>query len=117
MKTEDYESLPEPVQAILMSFDEEANNLYQECERVGEELKEHGYESDYDLSGELTTLKKINLVKFTVTEILDSRKQGSEIELNKEFFGKLSDNGKQIFYTDKAGCEWCFWIGQTCELV
>lgn len=56
-------------------------------------------------------------VKFKVLKIEDSRKQGSEIEIEKEFEGEISSNLKEIYFTDKANCQWIFYIGDTCELI
>lgn len=56
---ENYQTLPEPVQAILMAFNEDADNLYQECKETISRLERCGYTADYDLSGQLFDLKKI----------------------------------------------------------
>ncbi len=56
-------------------------------------------------------------VKFKVLKIEDARKQGSEVEIGAEFKGEISSNLKEIYFTDKANCEWVFYIGDTCELV
>lgn len=56
-------------------------------------------------------------VKFKILKIYDTRKQGSEIEIDKEFEGEISSNLKEIYFTDKANCEWVFYIGDTCELI
>lgn len=56
-------------------------------------------------------------VKFRILKIEDTRKQGSEVEINAELKGEISTNLKEIYFTDKADCEWIFYIGDTCELV
>jgi len=56
-------------------------------------------------------------VKFKILKIEDYRKQGSEVEIGNEFEGELSPSLKEIYFTDKANCEWIFYIGDTCELV
>lgn len=55
---ENYELLPDNVQKILLSFDDE-KGLYKECSRVIEELEKVGYTAKYDLSGTLYDLKKL----------------------------------------------------------
>lgn len=111
-----FETLPEPVQAILLSFDE-SEKRYLEIERIAKELQVYGYECDYDMNGDITQTEKINRVRFVVIKIIDTIKQGSEIELNKEFSGQLSDNKQKIYYTDKVGVEWVFFIGLTCKIL
>lgn len=53
-----WHELPEEIQNILLSFNEEENGMYNECKRVIAELEQHGYTAEYDLSGELYDLKK-----------------------------------------------------------
>lgn len=53
-----YHLLPLEVQNILHSFDENKDS-YKECERISQELKPHGYTVDWDLSGTLYDLEKI----------------------------------------------------------
>jgi len=55
--------------------------------------------------------------KFYITQILDTRKFGSDIEYNKIFTGDYSHDKKKVFYTDGANCEWCFWIDNTCRII
>jgi hypothetical protein len=50
---EDYESLPEAVQDILSTFEDET---YDECERVKAELNVIGWDCEYDLSGNITEI-------------------------------------------------------------
>lgn len=56
---ENFETLPENIQKILNSFNEETDNQYEECQRVVNELEQNGYTAEYDLSGELFDLKKL----------------------------------------------------------
>jgi hypothetical protein len=56
---EHYETLPEEVQAILDSWDDN-EELYSECERLLQELAVHGYTADYGLDGQLVDLKRIS---------------------------------------------------------
>lgn len=56
-------------------------------------------------------------VKFYINQILDTRKQGSDIQYNRIFVGELQNNTKKIYYTDEADCDWCFWIGKTCTVI
>ena len=48
-------ALPDHIEAILDSFDENTD-AYQECRRIEGELNEVGYSCDYDLSGEIYTV-------------------------------------------------------------
>jgi len=54
-----YNNAPQEVKDILASFDELSNNYFTECKRVIAELEKHGYTADYDMSGELFDLTKI----------------------------------------------------------
>lgn len=56
---ENYHLLPQPVQDILLSFDEEENGMYNECKRVIALLEQNGYTADYDLSGQLFDLEPL----------------------------------------------------------
>lgn len=58
---EHYENLPEDIQEVILSFDED-HDLYNECERLLEELKPLGYTFDYYLDGVPYNLRKINPV-------------------------------------------------------
>lgn len=51
------ELTPLQVQQIINGFDTETTEPYAECERVGKELAEIGWEADFDLHGEITELK------------------------------------------------------------
>ena len=54
-------------------------------------------------------------VPFIITQFLDPRKQGSELELNKTFLGELhTEEVDKIYYTDVVGTEWIFYPGETC---
>lgn len=56
-------------------------------------------------------------VKFRVTELCDSPKQNSDIQLGGEYIGEITDNGKQVYYTDTIETDWVFYVGDTCELI
>lgn len=56
------------------------------------------------------------IVKFKVTEICDTRKSGSSVELNALLEGSF-DGKNSVFYNDVNGQEWVFYVGDTCELV
>jgi hypothetical protein len=58
---ENYELLPEPVQKVLLSFED---CTYTECQRIISELEALGYTAEYDLSGELYDLRRIVLHHF-----------------------------------------------------
>lgn len=50
--------LPEVVQVILNSYDDD-KELYEECDRIIEELEQHGYTAEYGLDGQIHSLKKL----------------------------------------------------------
>ncbi|MCW8966682.1 MAG: hypothetical protein OQK82_08370 [Candidatus Pacearchaeota archaeon] len=56
---EKYEELPEEVQAVLLTFED---NTYEECQRLEDELRVLGYTFDWYLDAEPYNLRKINLV-------------------------------------------------------
>lgn len=56
-------------------------------------------------------------VRFKVTEIIDSRKEGSTIELDKIYTGQRDGNSNRIYFDDVNGQQWTFWIGTSCELI
>jgi hypothetical protein len=55
---EQYETLPEEVQAILLTFEDET---YSECRRLERELKPYGYTFDWGLDAQPFNLHKIDL--------------------------------------------------------
>ena len=55
----DFTQLPKDVQDVLSSFDENQDNRYHECARVITELESIGWTADYDLAGEIHSLKKL----------------------------------------------------------
>ena len=57
------------------------------------------------------------IVKFKVTEVCDIAKQGSEVAVGNILKGELEKGNHRIFYTDKANCQWIFYVGDTCEIV
>lgn len=54
-------------------------------------------------------------VKFKVLDLADLRSDGSELEVGNVYEGKL--NWRSVYYTDKTGDEWIFYVGVTCEIV
>lgn len=50
---EDYDELPDNIKEVLSEWDD-SNELYQEAERMRTVLKAHGWDFDYDLSGNPT---------------------------------------------------------------
>lgn len=56
---ENYHLLPDEVQAILMDFNEDADNIYIECKETVKKLELQGYTADYGLDGNLFDLKKL----------------------------------------------------------
>lgn len=57
------------------------------------------------------------MVKFKVLQVIDSVKQRSQVKIGAVLNGDLSSNGKLVYFTDKANCEWIFYVGDTCEIV
>ena len=57
-----------------------------------------------------------NMQKFKVTELVDTRMEGSGLEVGKVYTGTLMANGN-ISYTDRAGVDWIFYPNDTCELI
>lgn len=56
---EKYDELPEEVQAILNSYQDQ-DNTYTVCEQLLKELEKVGYTFDYDLTAEPYDLRKID---------------------------------------------------------
>lgn len=54
----DPDQLPENVQSILNSFDEDRDG-YAECKRIVTELEAVGYTAEYGLDAELYNLRKL----------------------------------------------------------
>lgn len=53
-------------------------------------------------------------VKFKVLELCDSVKQGSELVVGNIYTGILINN--TVWFNDRAGCDWVFYVNDTCEL-
>jgi len=53
-------------------------------------------------------------VEFKVLQLVDSVKNGSELEVGNSYSGIMDSN--RIIYTDNVDCEWIFYVGDTCEL-
>lgn len=110
-----YDKLPKPVQDILGSFDENANNGYDEAARVVKELEQHGYTAEYDLAGDLVDLQKMKKSKpkkaekkksvFSVNEeaVIPVKKDYSYPNNLTEFKAFLKGNiGKNFFLVSKT---------------
>lgn len=54
-----YEELPEDIQKIIMSFNED-NDLYQECSKMEHKMLKKGYTFEWSLDGIPYHLRKIN---------------------------------------------------------
>lgn len=54
-------------------------------------------------------------IKFKVLELVDVTKQGSDLEIGNIYIGQR--RGNSIYYRDRAGCDWIFYIDDTCEIV
>lgn len=59
----------------------------------------------------------MSYVKFKVLEVCDTRKEGSQVEVGAVLRGQINNDNTKVFFTDRANCEWIFYIGDTCELV
>jgi hypothetical protein len=59
-------------------------------------------------------MKKVN---FLITSFEDPRKSQSELELYKVFQGEITEDAKQVYYTDNADTQWVFWVGDTCTVM
>lgn len=85
---ENYNELPEPVQAILSSFNEDTDNQYSECKRVVQELEKHGYTAEYDLSGELFDLrykaKQGDIIEFYISCNADRKLLTGKVEHSEQ---------------------------------
>lgn len=61
---------------------------------------------------------KITKCKFKIIKLVDSRKQGSELEVGNTYVGELHQGVKTVvWYKDKTDTDWCFYPGDTCEVV
>lgn len=56
-------------------------------------------------------------LKFEITRFEDSRKTLCELEINGIYYGELDESGKRVYYTDQAGVNWIFYVGDTCNLI
>lgn len=61
-------------------------------------------------------MKTIEII-FRPTQLLDTRKYGSTLEIGKEFTGNMQLSNNCVFWEDVNGQQWAFWIGDTAELV
>jgi hypothetical protein len=60
---------------------------------------------------------KGEMVKFKVNSLADAPKSNSEIALNGVYEGKLDESKTRIYFTDKVGTEWIFYVNDTCGIV
>lgn len=56
-------------------------------------------------------------VKFKVNSLADAPKSNSEIVLNGVYEGELDESNTRIYFTDKVGTEWIFYVNDTCGIV
>lgn len=56
-------------------------------------------------------------VKFKVNSLADAPKSNSEIALNGVYVGELDESKTRIYFTDKVGTEWIFYVNDTCAVV
>ena len=56
-------------------------------------------------------------VKFKVNSLADAPKSNSEIALNGVYEGELDASKIRIYFTDKVGTEWIFYLNDTCAVV
>lgn len=56
-------------------------------------------------------------VKFKVNSLADAPKSNSEIALNGVYEGELDESKTRIYFTDKVGTEWIFYVNDTCGIV
>ncbi len=57
---ETFETFPIEVKEVISTFDEN-QDTYSECKRIQKELNSIGYDCDYDLSGEITFIKPLDI--------------------------------------------------------
>lgn len=112
----------------LDQFEKNMNNLetlkiINNAVNLGFVFSENEMITDVKFSAEqFISIQKIKIspgqkVKFRITEVTDSRKQGSEVSIGKELCGEIDENLQLIYFVDKADVEWVFYIGVTCELI
>lgn len=56
-------------------------------------------------------------VRFKITEVFDFRKGDTEIKTGAILTGQMAESNNAIYYTDKAGTDWVFYVGDTCSLI
>ena len=55
----DFEELPKEVQNVINTYNTDNTNEYAEAQRIINELNQIGWTADYDLSGTIYDIKKI----------------------------------------------------------
>lgn len=53
---------------------------------------------------------------FQVLQLADTVKDGSDLKVKGWYLGQLDEQGHRIIYEDRAGCEWIFYVDDTCIL-
>ena len=61
-------------------------------------------------------MKTIEII-FKPTELIDSRKFGSTLEVGQILKGNMQLSNSCVTWEDSNGQQWAFWIGDTAELV
>lgn len=56
-------------------------------------------------------------ITFRPTQLLDSRKYGSTLEVGQVLSGSMQLSNSCVSWEDMNGQQWAFWIGDTAELV
>lgn len=91
-----YNNLPNAVKAFLSTWDENADNIYKECERIQDGLKTFGYYAEFGLGGGMHEPLKY----YTSSEILQAE---DLYELQDTF----SSSAVPFYYEMTAGeIEW-----------
>lgn len=100
----------------------ETLNIISKAVKLGFTFSENELIQDVKFSAEqFLSIQKMKIspgqkVKFKITDVIDSRKQGSEVSVGVELNGEIDENLQLIYFVDKADIEWVFYIGVTCEL-
>ncbi len=110
---EQYETLPQEVQDILLDFGDEQS--YEGCEKLLAELKPHGYTFEYYLDASPFNLTKINMKQIDLRDNLKRKKYATTKEttlhINSKYVGFRSPSigvgfikqTKDGIRTDKTG--------------
>lgn len=56
-------------------------------------------------------------IRFRLLSIDEPRSSQSDLEVGGIYIGEVNDLRNRVYYTDKAGDEWVFYIGNNCEIL